>query len=492
MEWLDAVTLARIQFAFTVSFHIVFPAFSIGLAGYRAVLNGLHLWTGKEVYLTLFNYWKKIFAVAFGLGVVSGVVMSYECGADWTVLADKTGPVLGPLMGYEVMSAFFLEAGFLGVMLFGRSRVGPKLHFFATAMVALGTFMSAFWILSVNSWMQTPAGYAINDVGQFIVEDWFKVIFNPSFPYRLVHMLLAAYLTTAFVVGSVAAFHLLKERKRMGQPGAVPSPGSHEATRVMFSMAMWMAAIVAPIQIMAGDAHGLNTLAHQPAKIAAIEGHYETQKGAPLVLFGIPNAKEERIDYAVKVPYLSSLILTHSLDGVVPGLKEFPVADRPPLGIVFFAFRSMVGIGMLMLCVGLWSLWLRYRGRLYDTPLMHRLAVLMGPSGFIAVLSGWIVTEVGRQPFTVYNLLRTADSHSPIDATAIAFSLAAFVVVYFSLFGAGVYYILRLMRSAPGVGSGAADLSIHEPVRAAGIVPGSTLAAKTTQTGVTGSRGDRT
>jgi len=426
------------------------------------------------------------------MGVVSGIVMSYEFGTNWSVFADKTGPVLGPLMGYEVMSAFFLEAGFLGVMLFGRARVGPKLHFFATAMVALGTFMSAFWILSVNSWMQTPAGYAINDVGQFIVEDWFKVIFNPSFPYRLVHMLLAAYLTTAFVVGSVAAFHLLKERKRMGEPGAVPSPGSHEATRVMFSMAMWMAAIVAPIQIMAGDAHGLNTLAHQPAKIAAIEGHYETQKGAPLVLFGIPNAKEERIDYAVKIPYLSSLILTHSLDGVVPGLKEFPVADRPPLGIVFFAFRSMVGIGMLMLCVGLWSLWLRYRGRLYDTPLMHRLAVLMGPSGFIAVLSGWIVTEVGRQPFTVYNLLRTADSHSPIDATAIAFSLAAFVVVYFSLFGAGVYYILRLMRSAPGVGSGAADLSIHEPVRAAGIVPGSTLAAKTTQTGVTGSRGDRT
>lgn len=492
MEWLDALTLARIQFAFTVSFHIIFPAFTIGLASYMAVLNGLHLWTGKEVYLTLFNYWKKIFAVAFGMGVVSGIVMSYQFGSNWSVFSDKTGPVLGPLMGYEVMSAFFLEAGFLGVMLFGRARVGPKLHFFATAMVALGTFMSAFWILSVNSWMQTPAGYAINEVGQFIVEDWFKVIFNPSFPYRLVHMLLAAYLTTAFVVGGVAAFHLLKESKLRGQPGAAPSPESQAATRVMFSMAMWMAAIVAPIQIMAGDAHGLNTLAHQPAKIAAIEGHTESQGKAPLILIGIPNAKEERIDYAISVPYLSSLILTHSLDGVVPGIRSTPVADRPPLGIVFFAFRSMVGIGMLMLCIGLWSLWLRYRGRLFDAPLMHRCAVLMGPSGFIAILSGWVVTEVGRQPFTVYNLLRTADSHSPIDATAIAFSLAAFVIVYFSLFGAGVYYILRQMKTPPGEGYGATDLSIHEPIRAAGIVPGSTLAAKSAQDESTGDQGART
>jgi cytochrome d ubiquinol oxidase subunit I len=492
MEWLDALTLARIQFAFTVSFHIIFPAFTIGLASYMAVLNGLHLWTGKEVYLTLFNYWKKIFAVAFGMGVVSGIVMSYQFGSNWSVFSDKTGPVLGPLMGYEVMSAFFLEAGFLGVMLFGRARVGPKLHFFATAMVALGTFMSAFWILSVNSWMQTPAGYAINDVGQFIVVDWFKVIFNPSFPYRLVHMLLAAYLTTAFVVGGVAAFHLLKERMSRGQPGAAPSPESQAATRVMFSMAMWMAAIVAPIQIMAGDAHGLNTLAHQPAKIAAIEGHTESQGKAPLILIGIPNAKEERIDYAISVPYLSSLILTHSLDGVVPGIRSTPVADRPPLGIVFFAFRSMVGVGMLMLCIGLWSLWLRYRGRLYDTPLMHRCAVIMGPSGFVAILSGWIVTEVGRQPFTVYNLLRTADSHSPIDATAIAFSLAAFVIVYFSLFGAGVYYILRQMKAPPGESHGGADLSVHEPIRAAGLVPGPTLAAKSTQAGLTGDKGART
>ncbi len=492
MEWLDALTLARIQFAFTVSFHIIFPAFTIGLASYMAVLNGLHLWTGKEVYLTLFNYWKKIFAVAFGMGVVSGIVMSYQFGSNWSVFADKTGPVLGPLMGYEVMSAFFLEAGFLGVMLFGRSRVGPKLHFFATAMVALGTFMSAFWILSVNSWMQTPAGYGINEAGQFIVEDWFKVIFNPSFPYRLVHMMLAAYLTTAFVIGSVAAFHMLKERKRMLQPGSAPSPDNQEATHVMFSMAMWLAAILIPMQLMAGDAHGLNTLTHQPAKIAAMEGHTDSLGKAPLILIGIPNAKEERIDYAISIPYLSSLILTHSLDGVVPGIRSTPAADRPPLGIVFFAFRSMVGIGMLMLCVGLWSLWLRYRGRLYDTPWLHRFVLIMGPSGFAAILSGWIVTEVGRQPFTVYNLLRTADSASPIEPTAIAFSLAAFVIVYFSLFGAGIYYMLLSMKVAPCSVASQSDLVVNLPVRAGGIIPGQHFAKKSTQTGLTSTKVDRT
>ncbi len=458
MEWLDALTLARIQFAFTVSFHIIFPSFSIGLASYLAVLNGLHLITGRPVYLTLFNYWKKIFAIAFGMGVVSGIVMSYEFGTNWSVFADKTGPVLGPLMGYEVMSAFFLEAGFLGVMLFGRERVGPKLHCFATAMVALGTFMSAFWILSVNSWMQTPAGYAINDVGQFVVADWWAVIFNPSFPYRLVHMLLASYLTTAFVVGGVAAYHLLRNRNECVK-------GS--ATAVMFSMALWMAAIVAPIQIAAGDAHGLNTLEHQPRKIAAMEGHYETVKGAPLILFGIPNAKEKRMDYVVEIPYLGSLILTHTLDGEIKGMNTWPVDEQPPMGIVFYAFRVMVGIGSLMCLLGLWSLWLRYKGRLYDTPLMHRAALWMGPSGFVAVLAGWTVTEVGRQPYTVYNLLRTADSASPIDATAIAFSLLAFVVVYFSLFGAGVYYIFRQMSHPPSASD--PGLSVQEPMRAAGL-----------------------
>ncbi len=457
---MDALSLARAQFAFTISFHIIFPIFSIGLASYLAVLNGLSLVTGREVFLELFNYWKKIFAIAFGMGVVSGIVMSYQFGTNWSVFSDKVGPVLGPLMGYEVLSAFFLEAGFLGVMLFGRERVGRNLHFFATAMVAAGTFMSAFWILAVNSWMQTPAGFAINDKGQFIAVDWLAVIFNPSFPYRLVHMVLAAYLTTAFIVGAVGALHLLRDRR-------------NGAARLMFSMAMWMATIVAPLQIAAGDAHGVNTLEHQPAKIAAMEGDFETRARAPLILFGLPNMAKERTDYAVEIPILGSLILTHSVDGVVKGLKEWPVQDRPNAAVVFWSFRVMVGLGFAMLALGLWSLYLRGRGKLFDTPLMHRAAILMGPSGIVAVLAGWITTEVGRQPYTVFGLLRTADSISPIGAAAVGASLVAFVIVYFTLFGTGVFYILRLMNRPPSVGDGA--LAKDQPIRAAGLMPAPTM-----------------
>lgn len=460
----DALGLARLQFAFTVSFHIIFPVFSIGLASYLAVLNGLWLWTGREVFESLFHYWKKIFAVAFGMGVVSGIVMSYQFGTNWAVFSDKVGPVLGPLMGYEVLSAFFLEAGFLGVMLFGRERVGPKLHFFATAMVALGTFMSAFWILSVNSWMQTPAGYGFNEVGQFIVKDWWQVIFNPSFPYRLVHMLLASYLTTALVVGAVGALHLLKARRH---------DTDNTGARVMFSMAMWMVLCTAPLQIIAGDFHGLNTLEHQPAKVAAMEGHFETHSGAPLILFGIPNAAQERIDASIAIPKLGSLILTHDAEGVVKGLKEWPPQDRPPVGILFWSFRIMVGIGMAMLGLGLWAGLQRMRHRLYDTQWLQRTAVLMGPTGFIAVIAGWITTEVGRQPYTVYGLLRTVDSASAIAAPAIAASLLAFIVVYFALFGAGTFYILRLMSKAPERIE--PQLSTAAPIRAAGIMPSPVL-----------------
>src|SRR5579863_9421827 len=262
----DAVVLARAQFAFTMSFHIVFPAFSIGLASYLAVLEALWLWTEREVFINLFNYWLKIFAVAFGMGVVSGIVMSYQFGTNWSAFSDKTGPVIGPLMAYEVLTAFFLEAGFLGVMLFGLERVGHRLHFLATLMVAIGTLISAFWILSANSWMQTPAGYAVNAEGQFVAADWLKVIFNPSFPFRLVHMVLAAYLTTALVVGAVGAFHLLRARSA--------KVGASAEVRTMFSMAMWMATLVAPLQILAGDSLGLNSLEHQPAKILAVEGDY--------------------------------------------------------------------------------------------------------------------------------------------------------------------------------------------------------------------------
>jgi cytochrome d ubiquinol oxidase subunit I len=433
-DGLSAEVLARIQFAFTVSFHIVFPAFSIGLASFLAVLNGLYLRTRKDVYLNLFNYWKKIFAVAFGMGVVSGIVMSYQFGTNWSVFSDKAGPVIGPLMAYEVLSAFFLEAGFLGIMLFGRNRVGEGLHMFATAMVAVGTLMSATWILSVNSWMQTPAGFSINEVGQFVPENWWEIVFNPSFPYRLVHMVLAAFLTTAFVVGAVGALHLIRDK-------------TDAEARKMFSMAMWMAVIVTPIQIFAGDAHGLNTLEHQPVKVMAMEGHYDSHPdGAPLILFGIPNPEEKRIDYAIEIPKLSSLILKHDLNAPLAGLDTIPDEDEPPVPIVFFSFRIMVGIGFAMLGIGAWSLWLRARGRLYEPGLFHRAALIMGPSGFVAVLAGWITTEVGRQPFTVYGLLRTSDSLAPVEAPAVAASLTAFIVVYFFVFGAGTFYILRMMN----------------------------------------------
>jgi cytochrome d ubiquinol oxidase subunit I len=456
-EGWDAVVLARAQFAFTMSFHIIFPAFSIGLASYLAVLEALWLWTGREVFINLFNYWLKIFAVAFGMGVVSGIVMSYQFGTNWSAFADKTGPVIGPLMAYEVLTAFFLEAGFLGVMLFGLERVGPRLHFFATLMVAVGTLISAFWILSANSWMQTPTGHAINADGQFIAADWFKVIFNPSFPYRLVHMVLAAYLTTALVVGAVGAWHLLRDQHLAGP-------------RVMFSMAMWMATIVAPIQILAGDQHGLNTLEHQPVKIMAMEGHFESHKdGAPLYLFGWPNQTAGKIDYAIAVPKLGSLILKHSLDAPMAGLDTVPRENWPPVPITFWSFRIMVGMGLLMMGLGLLSLLMRFRGALYQSRLLHLFAVAMAPSGFIAVLAGWITTETGRQPFVVYGLLRTVDAASPLAAPAVASSLIAFIVVYFVVFTMGVIYLLRLMAQPPHHGEQGPDS--HVPARAAGITP---------------------
>jgi cytochrome bd ubiquinol oxidase subunit I len=455
----DPLILARVQFAFTIALHILFPAFTIGLASYLAFLEGAWLVTGREVFLRLFKYWVKIFAINFGMGVVSGLVMSYQFGTNWSVFSDRTGPILGPLMGYEVLTAFFLEAGFLGVMLFGMNRVGRGLHYFATLMVAAGTLFSAFWILSANSWMQTPAGYAINQAGQFVPEDWWAIIFNPSFPYRLVHMVLAAYLTTAFAVGAVGAFHLLKDR-------------ANEGTRVMFSMALWMATLVAPVQIVAGDLHGLNTVEHQPAKIAAMEGHFETQRGAPLILFGIPDMAAERTEYALEIPKLGSLILTHDLNGEVRGLKSWPPEDRPNAPIVFWTFRIMVGLGLLMALCGFVGLWLRWRGTLYESTWFQRAALIMGPSGFVAVLAGWITTEVGRQPYTVYGLLRTAESVSPIDAPAVATSLLAFIIVYVLVFGAGVFYLLRLMGRPPLLAEPEVE---HIPMRSAGITPAPAL-----------------
>lgn len=435
---MDALILARAQFALTVSVHFIFPSFSIGLASYLFVLEALGLRTQNPVYETLYRYWIKIFAVAFGMGVVSGLVMSYQFGTNWSVFASKAGPVIGPLMAYEVLTAFFLEAGFLGVMLFGLEKVGRKLHFFATFMVAFGTLLSATWILSVNSWMQTPTGFTINAHGQFVpTGDWLTVIFNPSFPYRLVHAVLASYLTTALVVGAVGAWHLLHD-------------SSHEAARKMFSMAMGMIMCVAPLQILAGDAHGLNSLEHQPMKVLAMEGDYQpSPQGAPLVLFGWPNSDKRRVDYEVAIPHVGSVILKHNPYARLPGLVDFPRDKWPPVPVVFWSFRIMVGLGLAMLALGVWSLWARVRGALYTGKGLQRCAVLMGPAGFAAVIAGWVTTEVGRQPYVIYGQLLTAQARSPIGASAVASSLAAFAIVYFCVFGAGVYYVLSLMAKAP-------------------------------------------
>ncbi|MWD29992.1 cytochrome ubiquinol oxidase subunit I [Aquicoccus sp. SCR17] len=441
LDWLtgqEALFLARLQFAFTVSFHFIFPAFSIGLASYLAVLNAFYLWTGKPIYLELFRFWVKIFAVTFAMGVVSGIVMSYQFGTNWAVFSDLAGPVVGPLMAYEVLTAFFLEAGFLGIMLFGRQKVGPGLHMFATAMVAVGTAISATWIISVNSWMQTPQGYIIGENGQFLPADWWEIIFTPSFPYRLAHTLTAAYLTTAFIVGGVGAWHLLKGRQK------------NASVRVMFSMAMWMAAVVAPLQILIGDQHGLNTLEHQPVKVMAMEGHFDSHPdGAPLYLFGWPDQEEGRLRYALGIPKLSSLILKHHWDAPLEGLDTVPDDEEPPVAVVFWSFRIMVGLGFLMLGVGMWSLWARVRGRLYDDRWLHRAALVMGPSGLVAVIAGWVTTEVGRQPWVVHGVLRTAEGVSPVGAQAVSASLMAFVVIYFVVFGAGVLYLLKLMSEPP-------------------------------------------
>ncbi len=427
-----AIDLARIQFGFTIAFHIIFPAFSIGLASFIAVLEGKYLRSKKHIYLALSQYWTTIFALVFGMGVVSGLVMSYQFGTNWSVFSEKTGPIIGPLMGYEVLSAFFLEAGFLGIMLFGRQKVSEKIHFASVLIVAIGTVISATWILSVNSWMQTPAGYAINEQGQFIATDWLEVIFNPSFPYRFFHMLLAAYLATAFLIAGVSAFHLLKKAKT-------------QSAKILLSMSLGLALFVTPLQIVMGDLHGLNTLEHQPMKVAAMEGLYNTEKGAPWIVIGLPNNETETVDYALKIPYLGSLILTHTLDGEIKGLNTVEKSLRPPVTPVFFSFRIMVFIGGWMLLLALIGQYLRFKNKLYQSPFFWRLCYYSAPCGFIAILAGWITTEVGRQPYTVYGLLTTYQSASPLDAPVVLTSLIGFVVVYCFVFGTGIYYLCHLM-----------------------------------------------
>lgn len=437
MFGLTALELARIQFGFTVTFHIVFPAITIGLAAFLAMLEGLWLWKKDNAYLDLYHFWSKIFAVNFAMGVVSGLVMAYQFGTNWSFYSQFAGSITGPLLTYEVLTAFFLEAGFLGVMLFGWHKVGRGLHFFATLMVAVGTMISATWILASNSWMQTPQGHEVIN-GVVIPVDWIAIIFNPSFPYRLAHMVTAAMLSTALFVGASAAWHLLKGNKT-------------PAVKRMFSMAMWMLLFTAPLQVLIGDVHGLNTLKHQPAKIAAVEGHWENVpgEGVPLILFGLPDMDAETTRFKVEIPRLASLILTHSLDGQIQGLKDFPAEDRPNATVLFWSFRVMVGLGMLMVLLGAWGTWQRWRGRLYQSPVLARFALLMGPSGLIALLAGWYVTEIGRQPWVVYGLMRTKDAVSEHSAMTLTVGLVVLVVMYVGIFGTGIAYMLRLVRKGP-------------------------------------------
>jgi cytochrome d ubiquinol oxidase subunit I len=432
---LDPVLLARLQFAFTMAFHIIFPSFTIGLSAYIATLSVMWLRTGEDRYQRLARFWTRIFAVSFAMGVVSGIVMSYEFGTNWSRFSVVTGNVLGPLLGYEVLAAFFLEATFLGVLLFGADRVPPWLHAVSAVAVAAGTVISAFWILAANSWMQTPAGHAVRDGVAYPV-DWLAVIFNPSFPYRFAHMVTACYLTTAFVVLAVGARLALAGRHQ-------------EEARTMLRMAIGLVAVLAPLQLVIGDQHGLNTLAHQPIKIAAMEGHWDGSKPGALVLFAWPDDKAQTNRFELSIPHGASLILTHDPNGLFPGLTSVPPADRPPVAPSFFAFRIMVGIGLVMLAGGYFGLWLWWRGRLFDTRWYLWLAAQGWWLGFVAVIAGWTVTESGRQPWIAYGIQRTADAVSPVGGGNVATTLALFVLVYGVVFAMGIYYINRLIDRGP-------------------------------------------
>ena len=427
---LDALILSRLQFAFVVAFHILFPAFTIGLAAFLAVCEGLWLWTKRDVFKRLYLHWVKIFALAFAMGVVSGVVMSYQFGTNWSVFSDKAGSVIGPLLGYEVLTAFFLEATFLGVMLFGWKRVGNRLHFISTCAVAIGTTISAFWILSANSWMQTPQGFAIDpETGNFYATDWWAVIFNPSFPSRYVHMMLAAFITTAAVIMAAGAWQVVRGH-------------SSQPTRWQIRMAAGTLAVLMPLQIWAGHWSGEVAHHYQPAKVAAIEGWWETADVQGTVLFALPDEENERNIAEITVPGTSLYLF--STDEPLQGLKDFAKEDRPPVWITFWSFRVMVGAGMVMLLLGLWGCVLWWRDRIDKPGLFHWLAVPGGALGFTAVVTGWIVAEVGRQPFTVYGHLRTEDSIAPVSAGQVAASLLVFMIVYAIIFTAGTVYMARI------------------------------------------------
>src|SRR6266566_7356386 len=433
---LDPVLLSRLQWAWVIAWHILLPAFTVGLASYIAVLEGLYFLTGRESWFRISGFWTRIFAVSFGMGVVSGIIMPFQFGTNWSRFTDAAADVISPLLSYEGLMAFFLEASFLGVLLFGRRLVPTWAHFFAAVMVAFGTLLSSFWILATNSWMQTPQGYKIVD-GRFEPVDWTAIIFNPSFPYRFLHNVTAFYITTAFVVMGIGAWLLRRER-------------AADDARTMMRMALDLLILLVPLQMFLGDQHGLNTLEYQPAKLAAIEGRYETAQPAPLTLFGIPDDAVGTMRAAIEIPRLGSLVLTHAWDGAIKGLKEGPADQRPPVGPPFFAFRVMVGIACIMLLIVVAGQVLRLRGRLWGSAWFLRLCQLAAPLGFIAVIAGWVTTEVGRQPWTVYGVLRTADSVSPsLTGANVAWSLAFYVVVYLIMFPTGIAFMAGLVRRGP-------------------------------------------
>jgi len=432
---LDPVLLARLQFAFTISFHIIFPSFTIGLAAYLAALEVLWGWTGADRFKRLAVFWTKIFAVSFAMGVVSGVVLSYQIGTNWSRFSAMAGNVIGPLLGYEVLSAFFLEATFISVLLFGGERVPRWLHVLSGLAVFAGTALSAFWIIAANSWMQTPAGYTI-DGGIVNPADWLAIVFNPSFPYRLAHMLNASFLTAGFVVLAVGARHLLA--------------GRHvEESRTMLRMAIALTAVLAPLQLIIGDQHGLNTLAHQPTKIAAIEAHWDGSQPGAFEIFAWPDESTESNLYSIAIPHASSLILTHRWNGLFPGLKDVPPQDRPPLANVFFGFRIMLGLGMYMIAAALFGAWLLWRGRLFETRWYLAIVSRTWWVGFVAVIAGWVVTECGRQPWIVEGVLRTSDASSPVPGGSVATTLVLFVLIYLTVFSFGIYFINRLIAQGP-------------------------------------------
>src|SRR5271154_5921820 len=451
---LDPEFLSRIQFAWVVGWHILLPAFTIGLASFIAMLEGAFALTKRPVFLQLSQLWLKIFAISFAMGVVSGIIMPFQFGTNWSRFSDTAGNVISPLLAYEGLMAFFLEASFLGGLLFGRRLVPRWMHFFAGVMVAVGTLFSSFWILSTNSWMQTPAGFEIVD-GRFFPTDWMAIVFNPSFPFRLTHNVNAFYITTAFVVMGVGAWLLRRERS-VGE------------AKIMISMALDLLIILVPLQFILGDLHGLNTREHQPAKLAAIEGRYDTAAPAPLTLFDIPDDASATMNYAIDVPYLGSLVLTHSLDGKIEGLKDFPPPQPPPVALPFFGFRIMVGIGMIMLAIVVVGQIMRRGGRRYRSRWFLLLCQAAAPLGFVAVIAGWVTTEVGRQPWTVYGLLRTADSVSPsLTGNDVAISLAFYVIVYLIMFSTGIAFMATIVRAGVDESAGEADeTESARPVRA--------------------------